>query len=522
MILGALGTIRAETEGFVPISGVPVEVQHPAGRRALQPLRPRKIGNQPARATAPATAAAASSSSPAGQLHTPTVPSSAATSRACPTWPTRPRSRRCCWPSSSPTRRSRSAEAVAKDRLDAARKLVNGGSHGLRPLQETSSSSRPSGLAGDAPVAGRRGRQAPGRGRRCGQRKAGSSVSRTRRTRPTCATGSTCRRRSACRTNSRRRRTCGNFLPAYTQANLILDQGQEGACTGFGLSLRHQLPALDQGRPAEEVRLGEPAHALHAGAAPRRVRRRELRRLELPRRDQGLVQPRRLPGGGLALRAARSRTRPEYGFATRAIENTLGVYYRIDTKSITDMQAAISQHGAVFVSAFTHEGWDDACRGSTSPRRAMPTAAGDRVRRPGRRRPAAMPSRWSASTRAASSCRTPGAPDWGAGGFAVLTLPGLAGQRMDAWVVALGVPRRRGRPAGRAVDRRGRRSPAPTAASGGTRAWPTSTASCFGNDGRVSRYLTEDEQPRKLQQQVFALPDQWFRAQPGRHAPSGW
>ena len=35
----------------------------------------------------------------------------------------------------------------------------------------------------------------------------------------------------------------------------------------------------------------------------------------------------------------------------------------------------------------------------------------------------------------------------------------------------------------------------------------------LGNDGRVSRYLTEDEQPRKLQQQACALPDQWFRQQ---------
>ena len=39
-------------------------------------------------------------------------------------------------------------------------------------------------------------------------------------------------------------------------------------------------------------------------------------------------------------------------------KNTLGVYYRIDIKSITDMQAAVAQHGAVFASAFTHDGWD--------------------------------------------------------------------------------------------------------------------------------------------------------------------
>src|SRR5206468_11129309 len=33
--------------------------------------------------------------------------------------------------------------------------------------------------------------------------------------------------------------------------------------------------------------------------------------------------------------------------------------------------------------------------------------------------------------------------------------------------------------------------------------------------GRVARYLTEDEAPRKLQQQAYALPDRWFRAQAG-------
>ena len=104
--------------------------------------------------------------------------------------------------------------------------------------------------------------------------------------------------------------------------------------------LRHQLPALAQGRLAGEAGIGEPAHALQLCAALRRVRRRGLRRLELPRRAQGLVQPRRVPRSRLALRdrdaPAALRLR-----RARAAPNTLGVYYRIDTKSITDLQAAI-------------------------------------------------------------------------------------------------------------------------------------------------------------------------------------
>jgi hypothetical protein len=82
---------------------------------------------------------------------------------------------------------------------------------------------------------------------------------------------------------------------------------------------------------------------------------------------------------------------------------------------------------------------------------------------------------------------------------------------MDAWVVALGVP---GVIAGRlAVSQT---SGAARAGADQSKWWDTGTAYqhsvVLGNDGRVSRYLTEDEQPRKLQQQVYALPDAWFRS----------
>lgn len=40
---------------------------------------------------------------------------------------------------------------------------------------------------------------------------------------------------------------------------------------------------------------------------------------------------------------------PQYGYAGRAVNTTLGVYYRIDIKNITDMQAAIHDVGAIYV-----------------------------------------------------------------------------------------------------------------------------------------------------------------------------
>ena len=80
------------------------------------------------------------------------------------------------------------------------------------------------------------------------------------------------------------------------------ESGKGGGLHRLRPDLRHQLPALDPPGAAEEDELGEPADAVHAGAALRRIRRRELRRIELPRGHQGLVQQRRVPGGGLAVR----------------------------------------------------------------------------------------------------------------------------------------------------------------------------------------------------------------------------
>ena len=67
---------------------------------------------------------------------------------------------------------------------------------------------------------------------------------------------------------------------------------------------RRQLPVL--GPPpghavGAAVPAGQPAHAVRAGAALRRMAGRRLRRLVVPRRAQGLAQARRLRRGAVAL-----------------------------------------------------------------------------------------------------------------------------------------------------------------------------------------------------------------------------
>ena len=48
---------------------------------------------------------------------------------------------------------------------------------------------------------------------------------------------------------------------------------------------------------------------------------------------------------------------PEESWQKDAAKRTIGAYYRINKKSVNDMQSAILETGAIFVSAQVHAGW---------------------------------------------------------------------------------------------------------------------------------------------------------------------
>ncbi len=85
----------------------------------------------------------------------------------------------------------------------------------------------------------------------------------------------------------------------------VLDQQKEGACTGFALAAvvnfllhnRAGAPMLKRSRRRQR------AHAVRNGQALRRVGGPELRGLEHPRGDEGLVPARRVPRSGVAVSA---------------------------------------------------------------------------------------------------------------------------------------------------------------------------------------------------------------------------
>ncbi|VTU38162.1 putative chitinase [Variovorax sp. PBL-H6] len=504
MILCALGTIRAETEGFVPIAEAPSKFNTPPGgapfslydtRTALGNSRPgdgeryrgrgfvqltgkdnytrygQRIGvpldQVPDRANAPEVAAV---------LLALYLSDKATKSRA----------------------------AIRAGDFAQARRLVNGGAHGLDRFKDVFE--RAAAVWPAPRVGAGAGRSDASASEAAASRR--STVSRTRKDAADLRDRLFQPSAISLPDEFPPAEEVRQYLPAYTRAGLILDQGREGACTGFGLScVINYLRWVKSGLPAKME-----------SVSPRMLYTLARRHDEYEGENyEGSSCRGALKGWfnhGVCLEPdwpyLPEKANPaNYGFATRAAQNTLGVYYRIDIRSITDVQAAIAQHRAVFVSAFTHPGWD-AVPITPAPKShaELPLIAFD-----GRRSEAGghafaligfnaqgfiLQNSWS--------------KNWGAGGFAVLGYLDWLAHAMDAWVVSLGVP---GVIAGQlAVGGSSASGP-----SGADRSnwWDTSLAYrhsvVLGNDGRVSRYLTEDEPPRKLQQQACVLPDDWFRKQ---------
>lgn len=518
MVVAALGTIRAETEGFVPIAELPSKFNTPAGGAPFSAYEGRRgLGNRQAgdgarfRGRGFVQLTGRANYTRLGErLGLPLAET--------PDLANAPEVAAVLLAEFLSEQADRVRAAFERADWAAARRAVNGGTHGLdrfKDVVELAAQVWPAAAKAPAgvPLAGR----AAGAGRRSGEvarpggktRKDAADLRDRLFMPPPLSLPETFPPESEMK----------DFLPRYTRAGLILDQGREGACTGFGLAcVVNYLRWLKAGVPAR-----------FESVSPRMLYTLARRHDEYEGEDyDGSTCRGALKGWfhhGVCLESdwpyAPDTSHPaRYGFADRATQHTLGVYYRVDTRSITDLQAALAQHRAVFVSAYTHGGWDDvpAARRTAKRQADLPV-----IRFDGR------PSRSDGHAFALVGYNAQGfivqnswGRDWGAGGFAVISYLDWLAHAMDAWVVALGVP---GVVAGRLASGRDSADAGRARGDGGStggadrsRWWDTGLAYrhsvVLGNDGRVARYLTEDEQPRKLQQQAYVLPDQWFRQRP--------
>jgi hypothetical protein len=235
-------------------------------------------------------------------------------------------------------------------------------------------------------------------------------------------------------------------VASFVEARLVLDQGNDGACTGFGLAcvanylfwVRHV-----------ESRFAKPFESV----SPRMLYELARRYDEWPGADyEGSSCRGALKGWNkhgvcseihwrYALDADRRAVfvPPTRGWERDAVTRPLGVYYRIDKASVVDVQAAIRDIGAVYASANVHDGWDALL--GTKPRRVPKSHRDLQVIGP-----AGDPRAWGGHAFALVGYDARGfivqnswGESWGARGFAILPYQDWVENATDAWACALGV-----------------------------------------------------------------------------------
>ncbi len=218
-------------------------------------------------------------------------------------------------------------------------------------------------------------------------------------------------------------------LARYARLRLpVLDQGTEGACTGFGLAaVANYLLWTRRVKPRKQ------------GVSPRMLYTMARRYDEWSGEDyegssargavkgwhkHGVCSERLWPYRGMKKDTGLTDAR-----AKEASARSLGAYYRVNHKDLVAMHAALAEVGALFATAVTHDGWDRVGRSGLLPwnpdedhdsgGHAFAIVAYDE-------KGFWFQNSWSR--------------DWGKGGFARIGYDDWLAHGSDVWVARLGVP----------------------------------------------------------------------------------
>ena len=231
-------------------------------------------------------------------------------------------------------------------------------------------------------------------------------------------------------------------FPRYAADRMVLDQGQEGACTGFGLAAVVNYLRWTRLRAAK----GGGRKAPPAKVSPRMLYHLARFYDEWPGEDydgsscrgalkgwhrHGVCDDRLWPYRDRAGTVV--FIEPSDGWDTNATQCPIGVYYRIDKSSVVDMQAAICEVGAIYCSGNVHDGWF----ASRFPQRAGIAC----IEVPkGGENTGGHAFALVGYNRYGFIVQNSWGPKWGTKGFAILPYEDWIARGTDAWAVVLGAP----------------------------------------------------------------------------------
>ena len=220
----------------------------------------------------------------------------------------------------------------------------------------------------------------------------------------------------------------------------VLDQGQEGACTGFALAAVINFLLRQRGRGEERV-------------SPRMLYEMARRYDEWPGEEYVGSSARGGMKGwvrhGVCSRASWQDDQHGLTFFTteigiQAMATPGGAFYRVAHRDVRDMHAALHEVGILYVTLMVHEGW-----GVPGPMEStIEYVDSERTRRtitlPIIQRRGRADSGHAVAivgyTREGFIIQNSWGPGWGAGGFALLPYEDYMLHTTDVWVAQLGVP----------------------------------------------------------------------------------
>ena len=208
----------------------------------------------------------------------------------------------------------------------------------------------------------------------------------------------------------------------------ILDQGQEGACTGFGLAtvVNYLLRAFLK-----------PQYRVSDKVSPRMLYEMARRYDEWPGEDYEGSSARGAMKGWHKHGVCRAATWPylvsgnDVGELTAersidAMQRPLGAYLRVNHRDLVAMHSAIAEVGILYATSQVHAGWDD--------------VGADGLIAPNERLLGGHAFAIVAYDRQGFWIQNSWGADWGRGGFARITYDDWLANGTDVWVARLGVP----------------------------------------------------------------------------------